>query len=100
VPDVHDIAGLAKALEPTYVRTLPQTDGWGETYVFLVSSDRLHYRIVSRGADKRLEAGSDVLQAIADKVPPRKSNSLDDDFIYQDGEFVQYPAVADEKQKD
>jgi len=100
VPDVHDIAGLAKVLEPTYVIKLPQTDGWGETYVFLVSSDRLHYRIVSKGADKRLEAGSDVLQAIADKVPPRKSSSLDDDFIYQDGEFVQYPAVADEKQKD
>jgi uncharacterized protein len=100
VPDVHDIAALAKVLEPTYVRTLPQTDGWGEAYVFVVSPDRLHYRIVSKGADKRLEAGSDVLQAIADKVPPRKSNSLDDDFIYQDGEFVQYPAVADEKQKD
>jgi hypothetical protein len=97
VPDVHDIAGLAKALEPTYVRTLPQTDAWGESYVFLVSPDRLHYRIVSRGADKRLEAGSDILQVIADKVPPRKSDSLDDDFIYQDGEFVQYPAVADEK---
>ncbi|MEA2415190.1 MAG: hypothetical protein QOI58_1847 [Thermoanaerobaculia bacterium] len=100
VPDVRDIAGLAKALEPTYVRTLPQTDGWGATYVFLVSSDRLHYRIVSKGADKRLEAGSDVLQTIADKVPPRKSNSLDDDFIYQDGDFVQYPAVADEKKND
>lgn len=97
VPDVHDIAGLAKALEPTYVRTLPQTDAWGETYVFVVSPDRLHYRIVSRGADKRLEAGSDMLQVIADKVPPRKSNSLDDDFIYQDGDFIQYPAVADEK---
>jgi hypothetical protein len=101
VPDVRDIAGLAKALEPTYVRTLPQTDGWGETYAFVVSSDRLHYRIVSKGADKRFEAGSDIIQGVDAKLPPRQSSSLDDDLIYQDGEFVQYPAVADDKkQKD
>jgi len=97
LPDVHDIRDLAKALEPVYVRTLPQTDGWGETYVVVVSSDRTHYRIISKGADGRLDSGSDTLVPIDEKVPPRRSSSLDDDIIYQDGTLIQYPAIVDDK---
>jgi hypothetical protein len=93
-PIATNMSELKKVLEPVYVRELPEKDGWGEPYIYTVSADRQRYRIVSKGADRQLEFGSDKIE---DKPVVRKSQRLEDDLIYQDGSFVQSPAVADQR---
>ena len=50
-----DFDALKPLLEPTYIRTLPQTDIWGQKYAYVVSSDRARYRLVSAGSDSIFE---------------------------------------------
>lgn len=61
-----DYASLKEALVPHPLRELPETDAWGQPYVYVVSEDRNHYRLISAGADGK----------------------ADDDLIYEDGELV------------
>lgn len=91
---------LGKILSPTYIKTMPQKDGWGSEYAYVVSEDRLHYRIVSAGGDSAFEFDSRRIAVLkktsdADEGPPTKySDNLSDDIIYADGAFVQAPKEA------
>jgi len=81
---------LKPILSPTYIKTLPEKDGWGTPYRYSVSSDGAHYRLASAGADRQFEAGSDTIALFDEKSrPPEiRSASADSDIIYQDGAFV------------
>ncbi len=98
-PKVSSYSGLKAILSPTYIRDLPEKDGWGTPYRYSVSPDGQHYRLVSAGADHQFEGGSDTIATFDEKTRPPvlRSTSLDRDIIYQDGGFVQAPAAAAER---
>ena len=104
-PPSQSWAELTKELEPTYIKPLPQKDGWGNELAYVVSEDRKHYRIVSAGADNAFEWDS---RRIVVKEPPRNgapaeadhvklTDSLTDDIIFADGAFVQAPRASSHK---
>lgn len=72
---------------------LPAVDPWQQRYVYVVTPDRLHYRIVSGGADGKIDPASlDFARA------PEDQASLDPnaDLVLQDGAFIGAPrGVAD-----
>jgi len=95
-PMVSSYGELKAILSPIYIKTLPEKDGWGTPYRYSVSSDGQHYRLVSAGADRQFEAGSDMIATFDEKnrPPAIRSTSMDSDIIYQDGAFVQMPAAS------
>ncbi len=93
-PIVGSYESLGPILSPTYIKTLPQNDAWGTPFLYVSSPDGQHYRFVSAGADKRFEAGSDRIETLPQDFAGRPVENLDDDIIFQDGTFVQFPVVA------
>ena len=94
-PDVKTYEELEPILSPTYIRTLPKTDSWGNPYIYAGSADKQHYRLVSGGADKKADWDSRSYHAVPENTPMRKMPSLDADIIFQDGTFLQAPEVAE-----
>jgi ribonucleotide reductase alpha subunit len=86
-PEAADMEALRALLEPTYVRHMPARDAWGHEYIYLGSPDKQQYRFVSAGSDGVFEPASRQLT----KMPARESDRLEEDIIFQDGEFVQVP---------
>jgi hypothetical protein len=83
----EDLPGL---LSPTYIKEVPKADGWGSSFVYAGNGE--HYRIISAGADRRFEWSS--RQIATTGVEPRPSDNPDTDIVFQDGNFIQYPAVS------
>lgn len=90
-PQAVTISALASAVEPTYVRELPEKDPWGNDYVYMVSSDGQHYRIICGGADKSIDGTSRVIAELGPGIGDTENESLDDDIVYQDAMFVTWP---------
>jgi hypothetical protein len=87
---------LSKALVPTYIQELPAKDGWGTAYFYTVSTDGEHYRIASAGSDSVF--GWDTRKiALRETQETKYSDDLGEDIIYQDGDFVQAPAITKPK---
>ena len=92
-PRVESIEELRAILTPTYIRELPQLDGWGAPIRYecrsSVSEDSAapcdSYWLSSGGRDGTLET-DDPTFAI-----PQTTVNFDCDIIYANGEFVQYP---------
>jgi hypothetical protein len=91
-PDVRSYEDLEAVLTPTYIRTMPEKDPWGTAFQYVVSADLTHYRFISAGADRRFDWNS---QRIVESAA-HEAKSLDDDIIFQDGVFVQYPPGANQ----
>lgn len=85
-PDAHDLEHLRALLQPTYVRNMPDVDGWGNPFVYAVSSNHQEYRFVSGGPDGKIEPGSM-------KIGNKAGNN--DDIIYENGTWVQKPKDID-----
>jgi type II secretion system protein G len=88
--DVSD--DLAVSLTPTYIKSLPQKDGWSNNYEFLTEAAMGEtgtpanvYVIWSPGKNGAFEASS---PADADGGATTDFNA---DIIYSNGSFVQYP---------
>ena len=95
-----DYARLEEILVPTYLTKFPEKDMWNHAYAYTVSDDGLHYRLVSAGADTIFEWDSRRVVARKDSeaVPTRYRDRLEDDLIYEDGQFVQLPVQAKPKE--
>ena len=95
-----DYARLEEILVPTYLSKFPEKDMWNHAYAYTVSEDRLHYRLVSAGADTIFEWDSRRI-AVAKEgeiAPTRYRDRLEDDLIFADGAFVQVPVQARSKE--
>jgi uncharacterized protein DUF2059/type II secretion system (T2SS) protein G len=79
-PVSGDIEAIARLLEPTYALETPKKDAWGNPFRYIGTADAKHYRIVSGGADGRIDPAS--LQI--GKLPPPAS----DDLIFEDAVFL------------
>jgi type II secretion system protein G len=77
------IDALVPILQPTYIRRVPTTDGWGHKFATASGCNNQCYSVESFGKDGLNEGepqGSIIL--ISD---------YDCDIIYSDGTFVKYP---------
>lgn len=81
------LAALTTALSDTYMKTLPQRDGWNNAWAFYASqamgasTAAQEYAIASGGRD-----GS-----IATSYTGGATTRFDCDIVYVNGSFVQYP---------
>lgn len=84
---------IAKLIAPTYIRTVPMKDAWGNDYVYLVSADRSEYRIVSPGSDDVLEWDSREIRPVAPEASPTLTHAETSDIVFQNGSFVKHPEI-------
>jgi len=73
-------------LSPTYVKALPDTDGWGDEFVYgldISPSGRANgYSVGSGGRDKNFVGGT---------YTPGNTTNFDCDIVFSNGTFVVYP---------
>jgi len=70
---------------PTYIRVLPLVDGWQSFFTYSTGSTNLQsYVIASFGRN----GGAEALQ------PSAETTDFNNDIIFSDGTFIQYPAGA------
>jgi len=77
-------SGFNGQVVPTYIRLLPTTDGWQSFFLYDTGSSNVqHYIIESYGKN-----------GASDSVNYGETTNFNDDIIFVDGQFVQYPAGA------
>ncbi len=69
---------------PTYIRVLPLSDGWQSFFTYSADATKQNYGIVSYGKDGTVQ-GTPLFG---------ETTNFNDDIIFVDGQFVQYPAGA------
>jgi type II secretion system protein G len=80
-PSITDATQLAGYLTPTYIKRLPDTDGWNQGMTFQTDAAGRHYTIISYARDK----------IASTFVPGAQTGNFDCDIYYQDGTFTQWP---------
>lgn len=93
-PAVTSFSDLGRILSPIYIKRMPEKDAWGTPYLYVVSSDGQHYRFVSAGADKRFDFNASTIAMLPENNPGKESQNFDDDIIFEDGRFIQFPAAS------
>jgi len=86
------VANLTLYLAPTYVKSFPQKDGWGNNWAFGISqawgasTAAQTYAIISAGKDGKFTslAGSTAFVI-------KSTTNFDCDIIYSNGSFLCYP---------
>ena len=70
---------------PTYIRVLPLVDGWSSWYLYKsAGTNAQHYAILSAGKNG----------AVAGIAANFETTNFNDDIVFCDGQFLQYPAGA------
>ena len=96
VPPADSVGALAEHLVPTYVESVPETDGWQNPIRYTCWSEDpgvagcTTYRLVSGGRDGVLE--HEDLQAYGEM--PFTPTDYDRDLVLADGYFLRYPQGA------
>ncbi len=72
---------LDSKLSPTYIKSLPQKDGWGDVYGFGTTSNGQVYGIRSAGKDNVFGAA----------IVVGGTQAFDCDVVYSNGSFIQFP---------
>ena len=80
--DEADLAAAAPFLEPTYIKKLPQKDGWSTQLGY--SSTAAEYVITSYGKDKTIAGGGAV-------APNGGTTDFRDDIMFDTGGFTEFP---------
>jgi type II secretion system protein G len=89
-PGTVGLSTLTTYLAPTYVKTFPQKDGWGNNWSFGVSQSwgastaAQTYAIFSGGKDGAISAAAGTVQV-------KSTTNFDCDIIYSNGSFINYP---------
>jgi type IV pilus assembly protein PilA len=77
-------SGVNAQLAPTYIRVVPLTDGWNSWFLYKNGSNQQHYAVASLGKDGSSQgAGASA-----------ETTDFNADIIFVDGQFLQYPAGA------
>jgi len=87
-PPAQSVHELSRFVSPTYIRTLPLADGWGNPWRYqqaIGPDEQQSYFIDSAGKDGRWEQTN--LQRYVERATTRYEN----DIIYSNGAFLQYP---------
>lgn len=91
-PEAPDLEQLEQQLVPTYIKTLPKKDGWGNGFRYdcWVSSGTGgcdSYAIASSGKDGAFEKDN-----LRDYLQGGATTNFNNDIVFSNGEFVQYPS--------
>ncbi len=83
LPSTQAYSTMAGALSPTYIKKLPENDGWDKAYEYATdgTSAAQEYQIRSFGKDQSAETG----------VVEGGTTNFDCDIVYSNGSFIQYP---------
>jgi general secretion pathway protein G len=73
---------MSAQLSPTYIKALPQKDGWSRDYDFAKSTDGQQYAIRSKGKDGTATGTSYTVG---------ETTNFDCDIVYSNGSFVVFP---------
>jgi general secretion pathway protein G len=76
-------ASMVGRLTPTYIKSLPQNDGWGDPYGYINTSGIQGYAIRSLGKDNKADSTT--------YTSGTQTNKFDCDIVYSLGSFVQWP---------
>jgi general secretion pathway protein G len=72
-------------LTPTYIKSLPQNDGWGDAYDYVCTSNSQVYGIRSLGKDNAQDGSGGTYTS------GTQTKAFDCDIVYSMGSFVQWP---------
>jgi type II secretory pathway pseudopilin PulG len=79
-PQAKTMEELKAKLSPTYLKTVPMTDGWGTPFAYRASRGKNgHYRFVSAGPDRKFDPTS---------LDLNKRPAKSDDIVYADIELI------------
>jgi len=81
---------LSGVCSPTYIKNLPQKDGWGKDYEFGADQDWANGTQTAAQQYGIQSAGRDGV-IVAATTPTGATTNFDCDIVYQNGSFVQYP---------
>ena len=70
------------AITPTYIANVPRIDGWGNAFLYNVTASKTAYNIVSYGRDGKASPSTPTCST---------TTNFNDDIIYSNGSFVQWP---------
>ena len=76
--------GMVTRLTPTYIKSLPKNDGWGDPYDYVDLSNHQIYGIRSMGKDG-------VASDSSTYTAGTQTKAFDCDIVYSMGSFVQWP---------
>jgi general secretion pathway protein G len=77
-------AAMTLLLTPTYIKGLPQKDGWGDDYNFgMDGTPAQAYAIRSLGKDNTAEGATYTVG--------KGTGAFDCDIVYSNGSFIQWP---------
>jgi type II secretion system protein G len=82
-PAAEDVGTLEGEVSPSYMRKLPERDGWG--MAFFVDSDPSEYTLGSCGK------GATTCASLNLNGTGGKTSTFADDIIFSNGSFVQWP---------
>lgn len=78
-------ATMVGMLTPTYIKSLPKNDGWGDAYTYVIGSNGQSYGIRSFGKDGTVDGSGGTYTA------GTQTKAFDCDIVYSMGSFVQWP---------
>lgn len=81
-PPITNIAALRGYVSPTYVKAMPQIDGWANTLIYATANGNTSYTITSYGRDG------------AAGFTPGIITNFNQDIVFADGQFLSYPDGA------
>lgn len=72
-------------IAPTYMKSVPHTDGWGHNYIFVVDNPVVAkaYGILSLGKDGTMEG--------VPYIAGTQTTDFDCDIVFTNGAFIQWP---------
>jgi type II secretion system protein G len=78
-------SGFNQQVVPTYIRVLPLVDGWSSFFLYgTETTNQQHYAIWSYGKNGTLDTPTVY----------GETTNFNDDIVFIDGQFVNYPAGA------
>ena len=78
------VSAVGSDLEPTYVKKVPQKDGWSTDFQYVTDAAGSEYTITSFGKDKAAGGGGTV-------ASNGSTTDFKNDIIFSTGSFVQFP---------
>ncbi|HEV2718929.1 MAG TPA: type II secretion system protein [Thermoanaerobaculia bacterium] len=92
-PPVKSFPELVGLLVPTYIRNIPQADGWGHLFRYactkMEDGNCTGYVIASPGKDGVFTFNEEI--RVTGTPTPTPTTNYDCDIVYSNGSFVQYP---------
>jgi type II secretion system protein G len=74
-------------LQPSYIAKVPINDGWGSAFAYVTDTNQANYRIECWGRDGLTQGGPTTAVC-------GTTHDFNDDILYADGTFIQWPEGA------